>query len=420
MEYKEIKLDNYNLHLIKTDKFKSKFISLILVNEFKKESLLKNFILRKLLTTSSKNLKNEIEVTKKVCDLYNSGISITNSMCNNVLTTNFDMEVLEDKYTEDGLFYKAFDYFIDTIFNPNIIDNKFEKENYNLVIKSVKEYFEKEKENKGKYAFDKAYSLMDEENLKYPSNGLKEDLKNITNEKMVDYYNELITRANANLFIIGNIDEKELLNYLNNNKNIKFYKNNNKYTNLIFKENTSIKKDEKVENNNQSILILIYKILNLTKRERNVVLPVFNRIFGGSSSSRLFKNVREKNSLCYGIRSSYSRTNSCLTIESGISHNNKDKVISLINKELDDIKNGNITKEEFEEAVNFRKKNLKQFDDYIDSLSYIKQSNILFDNDDLDERKKLVDTVTIDEIVALANKIQLNVEFILKGDKDNG
>ena len=420
MKYKQIKLNNYNLHLIKTDKFKSTFISLTLINDFKKESLLKNFILRKLLITSSKNLKDETEVTKKVCELYNSGIAVSNNILNNVIVTNFDMEVLQDKYTEEGLFYNALDYFFDTIFNPNIIDGKFEKNNYDIVMNSVKDYFEREKENKMKYAYDNAYSLMDEENLKYPINGQKEDLKNINEKVMADYYNELIKSANANLFMIGNINEEELLNYLKNNKNINFYKNENNYINGTFSENTTLKTKETKEKNNQSILILIYKILNLTKRERNEVVPIFNRIFGVSSNSRLFKVIREKNSLCYTIRSSCSRTNSLLTIESGITYKNKDKVLELINKELDDIKNGNITDEEFKEAIDFRKKNLKQFDDYIDSLLFAKQSNILFDNDDLDERRKQVDTVTKEEIVNLANKIKLSVDYILKGDKDNG
>ena len=418
MEYKKIKLDNYNVYLMKTDKFKSVFISLVLINEFKKESLIKNFVLRKLLTTSSKNLKDEIEVTKKVCSLYNSGILISNSTINNVISTSFDMEVLEDKYTEEGLFYNALDYFFDSIFNPNIVNGSFEKNNYDLVIKSIKEYFEREKENKMGYACDKAFSLMDEENLKYPLNGKKEDLKNINEKIMADYYKGFMKNANANLFVIGNIDEKELVEYLKNNKIIKFYKNENKYIDGIFKENTSLKKCEEKEKNNQSILIQIYKIINLTKRERNVILPVFNRIFGGSSSSRLFKKVREENSLCYGIRSSYSRSNSTIMIESGISYKNKDKVIKLIEKELNEIKNKKITDEEFNEAINFRKKSLKQFDDYIDSLSYIKQSSILFNNDDLEKRKEELEGITKDEILKLANKISLNVEYILKGDNN--
>ena len=418
MKTKKIELDNYNVYLMKTNKFKSIFISLVLINDFDKDYLLKNFVLRKLLTTSSKSLKDETEVTKKVCDLYNSGIVISNSIVNNVISTNVDMEVLEDKYTEEGLFYNALDYFFDSIFNPNIINGKFEKNNYDLVIKSVQEYFDRQKESKVGYAYDNAYALMDEENLKYPLNGKKEDLININEKVMADYYKDFIKNANANLFIIGNIDEKALIHYLKNNKNIKFYENENKYANCIFKENTKIKIGETKEKNNQSILILIYKIINLTKRERNVILPVFTRIFGGYSNSRLFKQVREKNSLCYNIRSSFSRTSSTMTIESGISSKNKDKVIELINKELDEIKNGNITDDEFNEAINFRKKNLKQFDDYIDSLSCIEQSSILFDNDNLIKRRKEVDTVTKDEISKLANKIQLNVEYILKGDKD--
>ena len=419
MQYKEIKLDNYNVYLMKTDKFKSIFVSLVMVNDFNKDNLLKNFVLRKLLTTSSKNLKDETQVTKKVCDLYNSGISISNDILNNIISTNIDMEVLEDKYTQDGLLYNALDYFFDTIFNPNIVNGEFEKNNYNLVIKSVKEYFDKVKEDKVKYAYDNAYSLMDEVTLKYPLNGKKEDLKGINEKIMVDYYNDFIKTANASLLIIGNINEDEIINYLKSNNKIKFYNNKNNYIDSIFTQNTKLKKSETKEKNNQSILILIYKIINLTKRERNVVLPIFTRIFGGSSNSRLFKNVREKNSLCYGIRSSYSRANSIIIVESGISYNNKDKVIKLVTKELDDIKNGNITKEEFNEAIGFRKKNLKQFDDYIDSLSYIKQSNILFNNDDLNERRKQVDTVQIKELVDLANKIELNVEYILKGDNDN-
>ena len=420
MEYKTIKLNNYYVHLINTKKFKSTFISLVLLNDFEKDNLIKNFILRKLLTTSSKNLKNEVEVTKKVCDLYNSGISITNSIVNNVISTNIDMEVLNDKYTEDGLLFKALDYFFDSIFNPNIIDNKFEKSNYELALKSIEEYFEKEKENKIGYAYNNAYYLMDEENLKYPFNGRKEDLKNINEEVMANYYNKIIKEANANLFIIGDINEKELINYLKNNKLIKFNKVDNKYKDCIFNENTKLKKGETKEKNNQSILILIYKIINLTTRERNVILPVFTRIIGGSSNSRLFKTVREKNSLCYGIRSTYSRSNSLFVIESGISYKNKEKVLELINNELEEMKKGNITKEEFIEAINFRRKNLKQFYDYIDSVSYINQSSILYKNDDLEKRIKEVDTIKISELVNLVNKIQLNVEYILRGTLDNG
>ena len=419
MEYKKYDYNDYTVHLLKTNKFKSIFLSLVLINDFDKDSLTKSFILRKLLTTSSKNLKNEVEVSKKVSDLYNSGIVISNDMCNNVISTNFDMEVLEDKYTEEGLFERALEYFFDTIFNPNIVDDKFEKNNYELCLKSVKNYYKTEKENKVRYAFDRAYLLMDEEKFKYRINGYEEDLKNITRENMVSYYKKIMENANVNIFIIGEFDDKNILNLLEKNINNKFSKNDNKYEINIFNEKPEIKRLEETEHNNQSILIMIYKILNITERQRNVILPVFNRIFGLGNNCKLFKNIREENSLCYDIRSAVSR-NSILTIQAGISYENKDKVVKLIEKQLDEMKKGNITEEEFNEAILFRRRNLKQFDDYIDSLLYIKESSILYGNDDLEKRREELETVKIDEIVELANNIELNVEYILKGDKDNG
>ena len=420
MEYKKYDYDDYTVHLMKTDKFKSIYISLVLINEFKKESLTKNFVLRKLLTTSSKKLLNEVEVTRKVCDLYNSGIVISNTMSNNVITTNFDMEVLEDKYTEKGLLKNALEYFFDTIFYPNIIDGEFEESNYNLVLKSVNNYYDKIKENKNRYAYDRAFSLMDEEYLKYSENGDKEDLKNITRKSMVDYYNELLENANANIFVIGSFDEEELLDLINKNIKDKLHKNDNIYVDGSFTNNTKLEEKEETENNNQSILIMIYKVLNMTLRERNVILPVFNRILGVGNNSKLFKNVREKNSLCYDIRSSSLRNESIVTVQSGISYKDKDEVIDLIKKELNDIQNGNVSDEEFEEAIKFRNKSLKQFEDYNDSILYIKQGNVLYNGDDLEERKEMLKTVKKEEIVELSKKLDLSVIYMLKGDNENG
>ena len=419
MEYREYKLDEYNLHFLKTDKFKSIYISTVFINKFNKENLTKNFILRKLLTSSSKKLKNETEVTKKVSELYNSGLSISNDVINNTITTNFDMEALEDKYTEDGLLENALNYYFDTIFYPNIIDNKFEKTNYDLAINNAKVYYESEKENKNKYAYDNAFLLLDEEFLKYNRNGYMKDLENITRENICEYYNKLIDTANVNIFVIGSFDDEKVINIIKNNVKDKFKKNKNYYEDIMFNEKPNLIEKEQTEKNNQSILVMIYKILDMTERERNVIIPIFNRIFGLGTNSKLFKNVREKNSLCYDIRSTISRS-SIMTVQSGIDFKNKDKTVKLIKEELENMKKGNITQDEFNEAKEFRRKSLKQFDDYNDSILYIKQSNILFKNDDLEERKRKLDTVTIDEVVELSKKIELNVIYLLKGDNENG
>ena len=420
MEYKKYEYDNYIVHLLKTDKFKSIFVSLFLINKFEKESLTKNSLLRGLLTSSSKSLKNETEVLKKEYDLYNSNVCISNNIYNNVITTDFNIDFLEDKYTEGGLMKKALDYFFDKIFIPNIKDGKFEETNYDLAVKSLNEYYIRKKENKDRYAYLKAKELLDLEQLKYDINGYKEDLEKITNEDMVSYYNNLFKEAHSNIFVIGNFDEEELLKIINEKVEGKLYKNDNIFKLNDIKENSELKEKIDIENNNQSKLILIYKMLNMTDRERNVILPIFTRIFGVGNNSKLFKNVREDKSFAYDIRANSAREESILFVEAGIDVLNKDKTIECITEELENMKNGNITDEEIEEAIKFRYRSLKQFEDDNEAILYLKLYSVLFDNDDLYQREEKLKTVTKEEIISLAKKIELNVIYMLKGEEQDG
>lgn len=419
MEYKKYEYGNYNIHLLKTDKFKSILVSMILINDFKKESLTKNALLRRLLTTSTKDLKDETEVLKKEYDLYNSNVLISNTVYNNIITTDFSIEILEDKYTEDGLLKKALDYFFDKIFNPNILDGKFDKNNYELAVKSLNDYYDREKENKRRYAFNKACELLDDEEFKYNTSGYKEDLEKITNEDMVNYYNSLFKEASSNIFIIGSFNDDEILGIINERVNGKLYKNKSNFI-LNNNDNTfDLKEKVDIERNNQSNLILIYKIIDITERERNVILPVFNRILGVGNNSKLFRNVREKRSLAYDIRSTASREEALVLIEAGIDGKTKDETVKEVKEEIENLKNGNVTLEELDEAVKFRYRALKQFEDDNESILYIKINNILFSNDDLNEREEHLKTVTKEEIIALAQKLKLNVIYMLKGETKN-
>lgn len=419
MEYKKYEYGNYNIHLLKTDKFKSILVSMILINDFKKESLTKNALLRRLLTTSTKDLKDETEVLKKEYDLYNSNVFISNTVYNNVIATDFSIEILEDKYTEDGLLKNALDYFFDKIFNPNIVNDKFDKNNYELAVKSLNDYYDREKENKRRYAFNKACELLDDEEYKYNTSGYKEDLEKITNEEMVSYYNSLFKEASSNIFIIGSFNDDEILDIINERVKGKLYKNKSNFILNHNENNFDLKEKVDIEINNQSNLILIYKIIDITERERNVILPVFNRILGVGNNSKLFRNVREKRSLAYDIRSTASREEALVLIEAGIDGESKDETVKQVKEEIENLKNGNVTLEELDEAVKFRYRALKQFEDDNESILYIKINSILFGNDDLNERKENLKTVTKEEIISLAQKLKLNVIYMLKGETEN-
>lgn len=75
-----------------------------------------------------------------------------------------------------------------------------------------------------------------------------------------------------------------------------------------------------------------------------------NTIFGGSSNSRLFLNVREKLSLCYFASSVYHRQKGIITVSSGIEFQNYQKAYDEIMAQLQAVQNGELEDWELEGA----------------------------------------------------------------------
>ena len=75
-----------------------------------------------------------------------------------------------------------------------------------------------------------------------------------------------------------------------------------------------------------------------------------NTLFGGSSNSRLFLNVREKLSLCYYASSTYHRQKGLITVSSGIEFENCQRAWDEIMAQLRAVQNGELEDWELEGA----------------------------------------------------------------------
>lgn len=73
-------------------------------------------------------------------------------------------------------------------------------------------------------------------------------------------------------------------------------------------------------------------------------------LYGGSATSRLFLNVREKQSLCYYCGSRFASATACMMVDSGVEPANAQKAEQAILKELAQLVKGPIRPEELEDA----------------------------------------------------------------------
>ena len=182
----------------------------------------------------------------------------------------------------------------------------------------------------------------------HPIIGYEKSLNNLKSADLIKYKENEYTKDSIVISICGNFDEIKMLDYLNG----KFTKiKDNKEYAIDFDDNYIPKEKVIVKDIAQSHICLANRGPKYDSFEKYKV-AILNDILGGSMSSRLFQNIREEKGLCYSVFSmmqSYQKTG-IFEIYGGVSHKNIKAFINAVKEEFDNIRNNDISKEEFDKA----------------------------------------------------------------------
>lgn len=417
MEYIKKDLGSYKLHLIKTDKFKSITVKVSFHRVIKKNEITIRNILSDMFMQSSKKYNSKRELTIKAQDLYAAGLRTTNSRLGNYINTDFYLTVLNDKYTEYGNFASSLEFLSEIIFNPDVEDGKFNEEKLDIVKSTCRSALNSIKEDASNYSLIRMAEAFGEgEPISYRMMGYLEDLDNITGTSLYEFYLDMIKNDFVDIFVIGDVDIKEATDL------IKMYFKFDILKKLKMPFMVDEKKprrsklvfNEKIDNT-QSKLAIGCRINGLSEYERNYPLTLFNVIFGGCSDSKLFKEVREENSLCYTIYSITNKLDNVLLIRAGIDKENYKKTVSLIEKNLKDMCNGKFDETDILMAKEYYNTALEEIEDSQSKIinNYLMME--LINTDDIDVKREKMSKVTKSEIVKVAKKVTIDTIFCLEG-----
>ena len=148
------------------------------------------------------------------------------------------------------------------------------------------------------------------------------------------------------------------------------------------------------------------------------VSNVYSFILGGSPDSKLFTNVREKNSLCYSISSVIAPVTNSMYIYAGIDKKDYKKTLKEVIKQIDEMNKGNFSEEEIENAKATYKSSIKELNDSETSIISTIASMNYINYDSLEERIKKIENVTKEDIIEFSKKIKLDSVYLLKGVLD--
>lgn len=417
MEYIKKDLGSYKLHLIKTDKFKSITVKVSFHRVIKKNEITIRNILSDMFMQSSKKYNSKRELTIKAQDLYAAGLRTTNSRLGNYINTDFYLTVLNDKYTEDGNFASSLEFLSEIMFNPDVENGKFNEEKLDIVKSTCRSALNSIKEDASNYSLIRMAEAFGEgEPISYRMMGYLEDLDDITGTSLYEFYLDMIKNDFVDIFVIGDISIKETTDLIK-----KYFKFDilKKLKMPFMVEEKKPRRSKLVFNeeidNTQSKLAIGCRINGLSEYERNYPLTLFNVIFGGCSDSKLFKEVREDNSLCYTIYSITNKLDNVLLIRAGIDKENYKKTVSLIEKNLKDMCNGKFDETDILMAKEYYNTALEEIEDSQSKIinNYLMME--LINTDDIDVKREKMSKVTKSEIVKVAKKVTIDTIFCLEG-----
>lgn len=419
MKYIKKEEKAYNIHFIESDKFKKIKIKINFKELITKEKIVYRNMLSLILLESTKKYNTRRLIDIECENLYNIGVGSGTSISGNYHILSFNTTFLNEKYTEENMNEESLKFFLEFIFNPNVENNEFLIQSFNNAKNILKEDIESFDENPGRYAFSRLYQAMCPDlPISYRNVGYMEDLDSITPSKLYEYYKELLKNNLIDIFIIGDIDVDKMEKIIKKNFTINTLKKN-KVSHIIEQKNFKIvpkviKEKKKV---NQSILIVASKLKGITDFERLYVLSLYNYILGGGPDSKLFKDVREKNSLCYYISSTHSGIANLELINSGIDGKNYDKALKIIKAKIKEMSSGKFSDDQIKQAKINAKAALKEIEDSPASMLSMYEAHEYLNYDLLEDREKNIDKVTRKDIIKVSKKIKMDTIYLLEGSK---
>lgn len=406
-----------NIILVNDKKFKSIFLSVNFIRKLKKEENAKNTLLASILKKGTANLKTEKELELELSKLYSSTLDVNVEKIGGLYNVEFSVEYINKKYIEEDIAEKVLNILHDVIYNPYLENNVFSKEIFAREKEALIEKINQEKNEKRRWSLVRLEQEMyDESDYGTFVYGDIEDILKETEETIYEYYKEFLNSSEIRVVVTGNLEGYESLKEILREK---FITNNITIQNDSIKNREKLKKVEEYEKLNQSVLCIGLNVKN-TDKELAPKIAVYNSILGTTPASKLFQNVREKESLAYFAKSQYNKYINSIYIYSGINLSNVEKATSVILKQLDDIKMGNISAEEIETA----KKNLSLayrslYDNKIILGRTLLANALYYENGlNIDKFIKEVESVTIEDVMDVAKHIEINTIYLLGGKID--
>lgn len=410
-----------DVHVHETTQFKTVNFSLKFKDKLTEEKASARSILANVLQHSNEVYPSHTALRMVLDDLYGTSLYIDSSKRGNEHIVTLNVETVNDEYlSEEGVLEKVLNLMYIVLFKPNLENGLFKESIFKREKEAIKHRIESIFDDKTRYAQQRMMDLaLPDHPASIPSNGTLEAVEAVTNEGLLQEYRTMMEDNEIEIYAVGDVKPEMIAGY------VKEFFHFNDRKEAIKAPSTELAKPEQsrvleYEDMKQGKLHMAFYTPITFTDEKFPVMQLMNGVLGGYAHSKLFVNIREKESMAYYVSSSYSSQFGLLFVLAGIDAKLEEKAVKLVLEQLEEVKKGNITDVELGQTKALLTNQLREALDsargQIDIYDQYMELTEAFEPDYLISKWK---AVTKEDIADAAKALSLEMTYFLSGKEDD-
>ncbi len=396
---------------IPAKQFKTLSIRVNLYRPLCKEEATKNALITRLLKSGTVEHPTPLALNRALDELYGATLSSGIVKRGETASLSFGIQVIKDTFTgEWGTQTKAIQLLCDVISNPVTENNGFSKEFFERERENLKMKIENRVNDKKTYAFERCYEEMcKDEAFGVYEHGRIADLEQLDPVSLYQHYQKII-QSPMDVFVCGDVSLEEIIPLFS-----QFSPSGTIPSTHVIKDVKEVKRINDEMDVNQGKLSMGFRTGIDADSPLFPALMLYNSILGSGVHSKLFRNVREKLSLCYYAYSRLERFKGTMMISSGIEFDKFKDAYDEILLQTEEMKQGNISDEELSSALSSLTNQLTAMADTQGALlDYAMIQAMMKTPSDSEEMIQTLSAVTKEQIIQVAQGVTLDTVYFLK------
>ncbi|QHN48966.1 insulinase family protein [Geobacillus stearothermophilus] len=407
------------VHTISTDKYKTNTLVWKMKAPLAKETVTLRALLPYVLQSGTADYPSVKALRTYLDELYGAtlNVDLTKKGEHHIMTIRIDVANERFLPEQTPLLSKALQLLADLLFRPALDGGRFVTDIVEQEKRALRQRIQAVYDDKMRYANMRLVEEMCKgEPYALSPNGELEDVDAITAERLHRYYERALAEDELDLYVIGDVDEEEVLNTVRQRFLLPDRAEPARTPQAQAKARGEVKEVIERQDVKQGKLNIGYRTNVTYEDDDYYALQMFNGIFGGFSHSKLFINVREKASLAYYAASRLESHKGILMVMSGIEPANYEKARRIIDEQMQAMKNGDFTDEEMAQTKAVIRNQLLETLDTPRGLVEVLYHNVVSTRKrPIDEWMAGTDQVTREDVVRVADKVELDTVYFLTG-----